>query len=152
MELDELLTCWRINQSKAIDLLGVCSDDTFALKPGAGKSIRSNFVHIVGVRVMWIEVKLPKEPLDIPKLDWKTADRNQIHEGLMLSSELVEKMFLKIGTNPKSKKGSLISLYSYLLAHEAHHRSQIEISLRIAGKEPSEKFLYDLWDWSGKGQ
>ena len=78
LSLDNLLEAWRSNEALCHELLALCSDESLECKPGKGKTIRSNFVHIVGVRRMWLEEKMPKEAKEIPKLDWKTAGRKEI--------------------------------------------------------------------------
>ena len=86
MALDELLDAWRVNNLVNLEMLDLCRDEQLDLKPGKGKSIRSNYVHIIGVRRMWAEVKLPKEAALVPKLAWKTATRQEIVSGLALTS------------------------------------------------------------------
>lgn len=123
-------------------------DKHFELKPRKGKTIRSNFVHIIGVRRMWLSEKMKKESENIPKLDWKTAKRKEIINGLNISSELMEQLFRKMDERAQSSTGKpVMKFFAYCVAHEAHHRSQIEIAMRINNCEPDEKSLYHLWEW-----
>jgi uncharacterized damage-inducible protein DinB len=150
MTLDELFDAWRINNAVNFELLELVADDDLELKPGKGKTIRSNYVHIMGVRRTWCEESLKAEAEKIPKLDWKTASRAEIIEGLMMSNEAMVALFAKKHASAKPGRWSLPVFFAYCIAHEAHHRSQIEIALRINGKEPDEMKLYALWDWSKK--
>ncbi len=150
MTLDELLNAWRANNALNHELLNVCSDEDLELKPGKGKTIRSNFVHLISVRRMWAEEKLASEAGSIPKLDWKTATHEQIREGLDVSSEVMLHLLQKRVETQKPGKNSALMFFAYAIAHEAHHRSQMEISLRINGREPDDKFLYGLWEWNSK--
>ena len=61
MTIDELVEAWQANNALNLELLDLVADDDFALKPGKGKTIRSNFVHLVGVRRIWLEEKMPAE-------------------------------------------------------------------------------------------
>lgn len=150
MTLEDLLEAWRANNALNLELLSVVSDDDWDLKPGKGKTIRSNYVHLIGVRRMWCEEKVPKEAAAIPKLDWKTAAREEIVSGLEISNEAMLQLLRRREESVKKGNCSSLMFFAYAIAHEAHHRSQIEIALRINGKEPDEKFLYGLWEWGSK--
>src|SRR5438105_15696715 len=131
MNLDDLLTAWRVNNVINLEMLRLCTDDQLDLKPGKGKTIRSNYAHIISVRRMWAEVKLPKEAALVPKLDWKTATREEIVNGLALSFALMEDHFRKMAASTKPGTWSNLLFFAYCIAHEANHRAQIEIALRI---------------------
>ena len=150
VQFEDFLAAWRANQSISLELLGLCADDDFELKPGKGKTIRSNFTHLVSVRKMWCEESLAKRAAEIPKLDWKSAKREEIIGGLSISSEIMEALLEKKWTSEKQTRFPLPLFLAYVIAHEAHHRSQIEIALRINGREPDDKALYGLWEWSRK--
>lgn len=143
VDRDELLDAWRANERANLKVLALCEDADFDLKPGKGKTIRSNFTHLVSVRRMWIEGSMGPEAATIPKLDWKTADRALIAEGLRVSNDGMLAYFARrLDLNKPT-----LAFFAYAVAHEAHHRSQIEIALRINGREPDDKRLYDLWEW-----
>ncbi len=150
MSIEELLEAWRVNNAINVELLGACADEDLELKPGKGKTIRSNFTHMVLVRRMWIEEGNAKEARSIPKLDWKSASRKEIEDCLALSSDLMLELFRKREVRAKPNRWSNLKFFAYCIAHEAHHRSQIEIALRINGREPDDTFLYGLWEWSKK--
>ncbi|MCH8274170.1 MAG: hypothetical protein IH851_05210 [Armatimonadetes bacterium] len=123
----------------------------FELKPGKGKTIRSNWTHIVYVRGRWLQERMRKEAAKVPKLDWKTATRKQILSGLKITNDLMQKLFLKMEESGRAGRfDSTLKFFAYAVAHEAHHRSQIEIALRINGQEPEVMLLYGLWDWPKK--
>ena len=146
MELDDLLEAWRANNAINLELLGLCSDETLEFKPGKGKTIRSNFSHIIMFRGAWIEAKFPKA--STVRVDWKTASREEIKRALIESSEQMEDLFRRRIEKPDKYKP--LTFFAYAIAHEAHHRSQIEIALRLNGAEPPDAVLYRLWEWSKK--
>ena len=150
MTIEDLLDAWRVNNVVTLELLDGCTDDDFELKPGKGKTIRSNFVHIIGVRKMWLDDKVRQQVESALKLDWKTATRDEICSGLELTADLMAQLFAKKEGSTKTSKLSTIKFFAYCIAHEANHRAQIEISLRINGREPDDAFLYDLWEWGKK--
>jgi len=151
VDLEALLEAWQANEATNRELWALCSDDDFDLRPGKGKTIRSNFTHLVSVRRMWLEEKMKAEAAAIPKLDWKTATRAEILAGLEVSNEGMLAYLTRRAEKPGGSGGwTLLKFFAYAVAHEAHHRSQVEIALRINGREPAEAKLYELWEWGKK--
>ncbi len=145
MTLEDLLDAWRVNNAVNLRLLELCPDDAFELKPGQGKTIRSNWVHLVGVRRSHVEAMRPSAAESIAKLDWKTAPREAIVEALTSSAEATAAVLIRLEAKPN--RWTAAKFFGYSVAHEAHHRSQIEIALRIGGHEIPEMAMYGLWDW-----
>lgn len=144
----EEVRVWAACHLITMDLLAMVQDDQFDLKPGSGKTIRSNFVHIVGVRKMALEDKLKAAKAKVPPLDWKTASREELIAGLSASHNLVcEALTGRLETTGRAK-WSPVLLLGYLIAHEAHHRSQVETALRVNGQPLTDDQSYSLWDWS----
>jgi uncharacterized damage-inducible protein DinB len=146
MMVDDLLEAWRVNNAVNLEMLGLCPDDSFDLKPGKGKTIRSNFVHIIWCRGQRIKEKFSKA--EVPELDWKTANREQIREALISTEAQMREVFVKRIDKPDRFKP--MTFFAYMVAHEAHHRSQIEISLRMSNWDLPEMTIYNLWDWAKK--
>lgn len=114
MDIDELIDAWRVGNAVTLELLGMVDDEDFDLKPGKGKTIRSNFVHLVQVRRMWLEEKMAKELAALPKLDWKTATRSQIEEGLAATSELMERLFRQHAERKRAGGWTTLKFFAYL--------------------------------------
>jgi uncharacterized damage-inducible protein DinB len=150
MDFDELLEAWRVNNEVNLELLALCADEDFELKPGKGKTIRSNFTHLIQVRRFWVEEKMSKEASSLPRPDWKTATREELAEGLSITHDAMAALFEKRAARTKPDRWPLLTFFAYCIAHEAHHRSQVEIALRIHGREPEDALLYRLWEWPKK--
>lgn len=144
MDADDVCAAWRSNTDVTLRLLELVSDADFDLKPGKGKTIRSNLTHLVSTRRMWCEDGLAAQAATVPKLDWKTATREDVVEGLRASDEVMVAWFRKKASRPGK---SLARLFAYCVAHEAHHRCQIELALRLNGREPDDTALFRLWEW-----
>ena len=146
MDVDELLEAWHANNVVTLELLDLCPNESFELKPGKGKTIRSNFVHLIWCRGERIKGKFSKA--EVPVLDWKTATREEIRAALLSTEEQMRDVFKKRVEKPDRFK--VLTFFAYLIAHEAHHRSQIEIALRLSPLDPPAMDLLKLWDWSKK--
>lgn len=145
MTIDEMIEAWRKNNVLNHKLLDICTDEDLELKPSKGKTIRSNLVHIIGVRRSWAEESAKNEAQSIPKLDWKTATHQEIKDALDLSRDVIAEVFRR---KEEIGKWNPFVFFGYIISHEANHRAQIEIALRLNNREPDDKFLYGLWEWS----
>ncbi|MGE3127999.1 MAG: DinB family protein [Fimbriimonadaceae bacterium] len=145
MEFDDVLAAWRVNNQVTCVLLELCPDAALDVKPGKGKTVRGNLTHIVNVRRMWCLEKLRKQAEELPKLDHKTATRVEIMEALGHTSELMEQYLLKVRERPG--RWSVALFLAYAVAHEANHRAQIEMALRVNGHEAPDEAQFALWDW-----
>lgn len=145
MTVEDLILAWRTNDAVTVALLGLCPDETLEFKPGKGKTIRSNFVHIIGIRRAHVETRFRRKAEAIPKLDWQIASRDEILRALAVSRELAEELLRSLDEKPNRWSAPLF--LGYAVAHEAHHRSQIEIALRMNGYDPGDAATYGLWDW-----
>jgi len=148
MTIEDLVESWKTNNSFCLELLRLCPDDAFDLKPGKGKTIRSQYVHIIQVRTQWVAENLPDVASQVSKLDWKTANREDLHQGLLHSSVGVEALLRSLDQSGKSR--SPAQFFGYIVAHDAHHRAQVELTLRLHDKELSDKEMYSLWNWNRK--
>ena len=146
MNVEDVIEAWRVNNAVTLELLGFCPDGSMDFKPGKGKTIRSNFVHILWVRGQFIKDKFPKQTLD--KLDWKTATPKEIRAALETTETQMQDVFRK--SVEKQGRTNFLTHFAYLIAHEAHHRSQIEIALRLNGADLSDEAWYGWWDWAKK--
>ena len=85
-----------MNNAVNLELLEMCEDEHFDFKPGRGKTIRSNWTHIVYVRGRWLQGRMRKEAAHLKKLDWKTATRKEILAGLKTTNDLMQRLFQKM--------------------------------------------------------
>lgn len=146
----ELAAAWRVNHEITLELLALVSDDCLDLKPGSGKTIRSNIVHIAGVRRQWAEDKAREAAAKVSKPDWRDASRDDLVDALETSSEAVLEAFARRFRPETRAQWSPVVGLAYLVAHEAHHRGQIEIALRINGHGLPDEQSFALWGWNAR--
>lgn len=117
-----------------------------------GDTPAKQLAHIHNVR-RWKLRKLNKE---LSKRMGKIGRTDDIcHELLRLrllkSAEAVADLFKEGYENDGCIKGyrrGAYTLMGYLIAHEAHHRSNIMQTLKQCGYKLSKSLTYGMWDWN----
>ena len=54
------------------------------------------------------------------------------------------------GGKVKGFKPHVTAFLGYLLAHDAHHRSQIIIAFKQSGHKIDQKIGYGIWEWGSR--
>ena len=149
---DHLLDSWRINCKINLKLLDSVDDDGLkaTLSP-RGRNVAQQVAHLHNVRLMWLEVIAKDRFKRLNKIEKENAnDKKLLKKCLDDSSKAMEELFS--GADEKGKiKGyqkDAINLLSYFIAHEAHHRGNILLTLKQTGHKIDRQLLYDIWEWT----
>lgn len=145
-----LLETWFINQRmNELLLTGVSEESLSDVGLAKGRSAGEQFAHIHNVRLMWLKAALPELLKDQVKLNKESVSKKTILESLSHSADAVGVLLNSGFTSGKIKgfKPHPEAFLGYLIAHEAHHRGQIIITLKENNHLPDKKILYGLWEW-----
>jgi uncharacterized damage-inducible protein DinB len=113
------------------------------------RNVRRIFVHLHHTRLNWLGTIL-KDPPQILRL--KNRDRHDVAaltEALEQSGQAMADLLAKISTKEvvKGFKWSPETFLAFTIAHEAHHRGQVILALRLSGNPIPREALSALWDW-----
>jgi uncharacterized damage-inducible protein DinB len=114
------------------------------------RNVRRIAVHIHNMRLHWLGA-LADEVHAIPRLKGREAHTvAELTAALEASSKAVETWLVQIAHRKKVKvfDRSPMAMLSFMVAHEAHHRGQIIIALRLAGRPLDRAVIDQLWDWT----
>ena len=149
--LEPILRQWTTNNNINLFLLEATSSEALeASVPNGGRSVGQIFRHMVEVRNQWLAgidsdhvgEKLPK-----------SVDVRTLVQGFSASAAAVADVITQLGDPHAKVKGfgeDLTAFVMYLSSHDAHHRGQILLTLRIAGHRLDSKVSYGLWDWRAR--
>jgi uncharacterized damage-inducible protein DinB len=100
---------------------------------------------------MWLKSAAPDLLQGLNKIENAQAiDKKLIRSFLVSSGEAIAALLEKSLTNDGKIKGfkpHATAFLGYLISHESHHRGQIALSLKQAGKPLDKKISYGIWEW-----
>ena len=152
MDEKQLLETWEIHNRINLYLLDAVEPAALgSLSASKGRTVGEQFGHIHNVRLMWLKSAAPDLLAGLTKLEkQQTGDKKLLRKSLTESGEAIKSLFGKSlldGGRVKGFKPHVTAFLGYLVSHESHHRGQIILSLKQAGKVLDKKILYGIWEW-----
>lgn len=155
MDKQQLLDTWQINNRIDLYLLEAIPEenlpDTLSSK---GRSVGEQLAHLHNVRLMWLKASLPEALKGLEKIEKENAaDKKLLQRSLTASGEAILKLLENaVEQNGKVKgfKPHVTAFLGYIIAHDAHHRSQAIIALKQSGHKLDQKITYGIWEWGSR--
>jgi uncharacterized damage-inducible protein DinB len=149
---NSLLETWEIHNRINLYLLDAVGPGALAsLSASKGRTVGEQFSHVHNVRLMWLKSAAPDLLESLSKVEKENAvDKKLLHKSLLESGAAIRSLLdrsLQDGGKVKGFKPHAAAFLGYLIAHESHHRGQIALSLKQAGKPLDKKILYGIWEW-----
>jgi uncharacterized damage-inducible protein DinB len=152
---DQLVECWAISARIDLYVLDALAEDSLDLQaPSKGRTVRDMLVHLHNVRLMWLEAAGKELMKGMEKLDKeKKPNKAALGKALVASARAMEdliRLACETGGKVKSFKPHVGAFVGYAVAHEAHHRGQIALILKMAKRPLDKKIGYGMWEWGSR--
>ena len=149
---NQLVETWAIHDRINLYLLeAVDATSLSSHSASKGRSVGEQFAHVHNVRLMWLKSAAPELLKGLNKIEnEQAADKKLLAKSLSESGKAIGALLehsLEAGGKVKGFKPHAAAFLGYLISHESHHRGQIALSLKQAGKPIDKKISYGLWEW-----
>ncbi len=150
----QILETWFINHRTNLKVLDNLTEEALTLSTSkrGGGSVGHQLAHMYNVRFWKLEKinqELVKELTTVKAEDSKTIamlkDCHTVSAGLI--AEVLQKGIEDRG-NIKGNKRGLVPLLGYFIHHEAHHRGNILLTLKLCGYKLTDELKYGIWEWN----
>ncbi|HEV2964429.1 MAG TPA: DinB family protein [Candidatus Angelobacter sp.] len=146
---------WNANCSMNLALLKEIPEEALNLSAGKGaRTVRDILMHMPKVRNQWLKA-IAADLVKSQEKAAKAANKAGSSEKDILAAHketavAVKTLILRTG-DPTAKikafKPDLLAFIFYIVAHDAHHRGQVLLTLRVCGHRASQDLSYGIWDW-----
>lgn len=154
MDKQQILDTWAINNRINLYLLDAILpeqlDDQLSSK---GRNVGNQFAHLHNVRLMWLKASMPDALAKLAKIEKDDPiDKPLLVKSLTDSGDAIAELLSVSCDKGKVKnfKPHVTAFLGYIIAHDAHHRSQAIIALKQSGHKIDQKIGYGIWEWGSR--
>ncbi len=150
---DELIEAWRTNNRINLLLIDRISAEGMncTLSKRGGRGVAGEFAHMHNNRCWQVEKRAKEHAGDLEIFPTGAVPtKAALKKALKASANAVEALLVGVlEKRPKHRgfKKGLFTTLSYFVAHEAHHRGRILLTLKVSGCTLDKNTQMAIWGW-----
>lgn len=150
----QIIETWMINNRVNLMLIDAISEEGMkcALSKKGGRTVELQFAHMHNVRLWRLENYAKKLMNGLAEIDKEGMISKELLKENLIQSADVMAIWIGQGVDEYGKikgfKRGLIPMLGYMVAHEAHHRGNIILTLKECGHKVPQEIQYGIWDWN----
>jgi uncharacterized damage-inducible protein DinB len=149
---DPLVETWRIHNRIHLYLLRALKPEDLGMcLASKGRTIGDVMAHTHNVRLMWLKSATPELLAGVEKVETGAGvGLDALAGAFEASGGAIEQLIagtLAAGGRVKGFKPHVTAFVGYLISHESHHRGQVTLAMRNAGRPLDKKITYGMWEW-----
>ena len=151
---DQLVETWAIHGRIVLYVLDAIPAEALSdvSATGKGRSVGAELAHLHNARLMWLKSASPALLDGLASIEAANAtDKALLQQSLEASAAAIGSLLrqaLESGGKIKGFKPHATAFAGYLIAHEAHHRGSILLTLKQTGHKVSTDVQFGIWDWA----
>lgn len=151
---NQIIETWFINHRTNLMIIDALTPEVLYLttsKRGGG-TIGHQLAHMYNVRFWKLEKYNKSLVSDLTAIKAEDVKSLEMLKGChTVSADRVGKILedgIKNGGDVKGFKRGVVPLLGYFISHEAHHRGNILLTLKLCGFKIPDELKYGIWEWN----
>ena len=152
-EPEQLTEAWMTNCRINRMLIEAVVDDGWlsTLSKRGGRGVAGEFAHMHNVRLAHLERRAKDLAVGVEKLEPSTEpSKDVVLAGLDASDEAIAALLRGVLAGEPKRRGfkkGVFTTLSYFVAHEAHHRGRVLLTLKVSGHAVAKDLQMGIWGW-----